>query len=886
MRVIGIPRKIAGIRFTLLSPDEIRKMSAVKIITPDTYDEDGFPYEKGLMDLHLGVIEPGLRCQTCGKKVDECPGHFGHIDLAMPVIHVGYVSMIKDSLRTTCQECGGFLLSEKRKEEYLQALINYRESGRKSVGIARIHSAIVGEASKNTVCPNCGIKQEKVMLDKPTTFRMGSTKLTPREVREWLERMPDEDLPLLKISPTAARPEWAVLTVLPVPSVSVRPSITLESGDRSEDDLTHKLVDVIKINQRLQENRDTGAPQLIVEDLWQLLQYHVTTYFDNQTAGIPPARHRSGRPLKTLSQRLKGKEGRFRSNLSGKRVNFSSRTVISPDPYISINEVGIPWKVARELTVPIRVTNHNIEILRQMVLDGPVPEAPGYKAGVNYVIRVDGRRVRVTDKNAETVAEALSLGSIVERQLQDGDIVLFNRQPSLHRMSMMAHNVRVMPFHTFRLNLPDCPPYNADFDGDEMNLHVVQSEEARAEAMILMRVQENVLSPRFGGSVIGAIHDHISGGFLLTHGDQRFTKSEVIYLLTPIEYDREWLPPNVDDDGNEYWTGKQVISMVLPEGLNLRFRSSICENCDVCKEDDCEFDAFVVIVNGTVLIGTIDEKSIGAFKGAILDRIARKYGPDRVRHFLDNVTRLSIRAIMLKGFTTGIDDEDIPLEAKAQIGTTLDEATKDVERLVKAYEVNELQPLPGRSIDETLEVEAMRILGKARDTAGRIAGRHLGLDNSAVIMARCGARGSMLNLSQMAASLGQQAVRGERIQRGYKGRTISHFQWNDLGAEAKGFVESSYKKGLTPTEYFFHSMGGREGLVDTAVRTSRSGYMQRRLINALEDLKVNHDRSVINTAGVVIQSKYGEDGTDPSRSMGGEAVNIDLAIDTIMGGGD
>ena len=272
-----------------------------------------------------------------------------------------------------------------------------------------------------------------------------------------------------------------ILTALSVPPVTVRPSITLESGDRSEDDLTHKLVDVLRINQRLRENRDAGAPQLIVEDLWELLQYHVTTYFDNQTSGIPPARHRSGRPLKTLVQRLKGKEGRFRSNLSGKRVNFSARTVISPDPILSINEVGVPVEAARELTVPVHVQSYNSEIVKQWVKRGPTPLGPlgEYAPGVNYVIRPDGRRIRVTEKNAEVVAEAVEIGYTVERQLVDGDIVLFNRQPSLHRMSMMAHEVRVMPHKTFRFNLAVCPPYNADFDGDEMNLHVLQSEEAR-----------------------------------------------------------------------------------------------------------------------------------------------------------------------------------------------------------------------------------------------------------------------------------------------------------------------------------------------------------------------------------------------------------------------
>jgi len=480
MNTTGVTKRIAAIKFAHLSPDEIRKMSATKIITADTYDDDGFPIDMGLMDPHLGVIEPGLRCKTCGKKVDECPGHFGHIDLAMPVIHVGYVKEIKKLLQSTCRSCGRLLLTREQAEEYRKQRDRMEELGGDVLDTSAVSKETARDAASRTTCPHCGTVQLKITLDKPTTFREEGHKLTPKEVRERLERIPDGDLTSLGMDPTVSRPEWMILTALPVPPVTVRPSITLDSGDRSEDDVTHKLVDVLRINQRLRENRDAGAPQLIVEDLWELLQYHVTTYFDNQTSGIPPARHRSGRPLKTLVQRLKGKEGRFRSNLSGKRVNFSARTVISPDPMLSINEVGVPVEAARELTIPIHVTERNLVRAKEMCSRGPTPAGPEYKPGVNYVIRSDGRRIKVTDKNAETVAETIEPGYTVERHLMDHDVVLFNRQPSLHRMSIMAHEVRVMPHKTFRFNLCVCPPYNADFDGDEMNLHVLQSEEARA----------------------------------------------------------------------------------------------------------------------------------------------------------------------------------------------------------------------------------------------------------------------------------------------------------------------------------------------------------------------------------------------------------------------
>ncbi|MCU0798108.1 MAG: DNA-directed RNA polymerase subunit A' [Candidatus Thermoplasmatota archaeon] len=876
-----IPKKISRIQFALISPDEVRKMSATKIITADTYDDDGFPIEMGLMDPRLGVIEPGLKCKTCGRKVDECPGHFGHIDLAMPVIHEGYTKLIKELLQSICRACGRVKLPKERMDLYLGKIRELGDISLHPFQFQTMTDQIRDEAMDSMQCPHpdCGEKCKAISLDKPTTFREEGHKLTPKEIRERLERIPGEQLPLLGINPEVARPEWMILTSLPVPPVTVRPSITLESGDRSEDDLTHKLVDVLRINQRLQENRDSGAPQLIVEDLWELLQYHITTYFDNQTSGIPPARHRSGRPLKTLAQRLKGKEGRFRSNLSGKRVNFSARTVISPDPYISINEVGVPKEIAMELTVPIRVNEFNFEQTKEFVLRGPEVHP-----GANYIIRPDGQRLRLTDKNKESLLEKVMVGYVVERHLMDGDIVLFNRQPSLHRMSMMAHEVRVMEGKTFRLNLPDCPPYNADFDGDEMNLHCLQGEEARAEAMIIMRVQEHILSPRFGGPVIGALHDHISGSFKLTYKNPMFTKDDAYHILSRTSYKGPLPEPDsVGEDGVKRWGGRTIFSLILPPGLHMEYPSAIFTGDETSRKED----TYVVIEpddSGRSLLrsGAIDEKSIGAFKGKLLEKIVRDFGTDIGRQFLDDATRLAIATITLIGFSTGIDEEDIPEEAKLRIQETLDDAERKVDDYVKKFNSGYLDPLPGRDLKETLEVEAMKTLGRARDQAGQIASRYLGLGNSAVIMARSGARGSMLNLSQMSGSIGQQAVRGERIQRGYQGRTLPHFKVNDLGAAAKGFVKSCYKKGLTPTEYFFHSMGGREGLVDTAVRTSRSGYMQRRLINALEDLKVLPDLTVRNTSEVIVQFLYGEDGIDPSRSVRSEPFDYDDIIMTAM----
>ncbi len=273
-----ISKSIDEISFGLLSPEEIREMSVARIVTADTYDEDGYPLEKGLMDPRLGVIDPGLKCRTCGKRSGVCPGHFGRIELARPVVHVGFGRTIYSLLRATCRECGRVMLSEDKLDRYRDKIKETRELSSTWEDYSK---RITRRAYKRDECPHCGAEQEEINFEKPTTYEEGDKRLTATDVRRRLEEIQDSDVSLLGVDPQAARPEWMILTVLPVPPVTVRPSITLETGVRSEDDLTHKLVDVIRINQRLSENLEAGAPHLIIEDLWELLQYHVTTFFTN-----------------------------------------------------------------------------------------------------------------------------------------------------------------------------------------------------------------------------------------------------------------------------------------------------------------------------------------------------------------------------------------------------------------------------------------------------------------------------------------------------------------------------------------------------------------------------------------------------------------------------
>jgi DNA-directed RNA polymerase subunit A' len=860
-----------GIRFSVLSPVDVRKYSVAEITAPETYDEDGMSVQGGLMDSRLGTLEPGQKCATCGNTSARCPGHFGHIELAEPVLHIAFIDDIHKLLLITCRSCNRIKLNNDDLEKYK----NLRDSkyAYAVITLENVKDDIIEKAKKVKVCPHCQKEQYDLIFTKPTIFvektDVGENRLLPITIRERLVNVSNDDLIVLGFDPKTARPEWFILQVLPVPPVTVRPSIILETGIRSEDDLTHKLVDIIRVNQRLKESKEAGTPPLIVQDLVDLLQYHVTTYFDNEVSGIPQAHHRSGRPLKTITQRLKGKEGRFRGSLSGKRVDFSSRTVISPDPNLNISDVGVPSDVAKKLTIPETVSSWNIDKLKTLVLNGP-----NVYPGANYIIRPDGVKIRleyVADRTG--IADSLVMGYTVERHLLEGDIVIFNRQPSLHRMSIMAHNVRVLPYRTFRVHPAVCPPYNADFDGDEMNLHVPQSQEARAEAALLMRVQDQIISPRYGGPIIGGIRDFITGAFLLTRDDTFLTADEITNLAYLGGYNGPLPQPDSEKDGIPLYTGKQLFSLFLPKDFNFVISSKWNKSSKRQGKD-------VVIKNGQLISGVIDKASIGAEEpDSVLHRIAKDYGNDAARKFLDSILIMLKTYITHRGFSYGYSDLWLNDETRQEILDVIDKTYNKINELVLQYKEGTLPLTRGLSPEEALELYVVNELSRARDRAGKTADRSFPDDNSGVIMASTGARGSTLNIGQMTAALGQQSIRGKRIIKGYRNRALSHFKPGEQNPDSKGFVKSNYRDGLNPIQFFFHAMGGREGLVDTAVRTQQSGYMQRRLINALEHLKAEYDLTVRDPHGNLIQFVYGDDGIDPAKSDHGEAVNIDRLVE-------
>ncbi len=810
-------KQIKAMKFSLLSPDKIKKLSTAKIVTPELYDIDGFPVDGGLMDLRLGAIDPGVRCRTCGKRVKECPGHPGCIELARPLFHIKYIPLIELCLRSFCVNCGKLTLSPEKEKEY-----SVPERAKKA-----------RDAKK---CPHCQETLERVKLDKPSSFYSGKKRLTTTEVRERLVLIKDEELKKIGINAKTCRPEWAVLSLLLVPSVTVRPSITLDSGERSEDDLTHKLSDIIRSNQRLWENLNAGAPEVIIEDLWDLLQYHVTTFFDNNITRIPPARHRSGQPLKTITERIKGKEGRIRHNLAGKRVNYSARSVVSPDPYIRINEIGIPFEVARIITVAETVTTDNLETLKELIRQGE--KYPG----ANYVIRPDGKKKRITEDLKEEICNEIQPGYKVERHLRDGDIVLFNRHPSLHKQSIMAHYVRVLPNRTFRLHPAASPPYNADFDGDEMNIHSPQTEEALAEAKILLDVDNNIISSKNNSNLVGALDDSITGLYLV--GKDNFKKLEADQLL---------FAAGVENDfkGKEL-TGKELFEKILPKNSGIKMPDKFTGNKTFASED-----------------------------GEMVKLLDAKWGRAAAIDSLNKGFLLGAVYLSRKGYTLSIEDVNVTEKVRRKSEDILKEAEKKVDDVISAYHDGSLDLILGKTAEETREIKISQILNEITKSLGDVVKANIIEDSNIDKMMAPGAAGSTLNITQIGCCVGQQSLWNKRIELGYSGRTLSFFRPGDYGPACRGFIRSSYFKGLKPYEYFFAAIAGRDSLMDTALRTPKSGYLYRRLVNALQDLKVAYDGTVRDASENIVQFAFGDDGKDVSKLHlkddqvpAGEAVGV------------
>lgn len=686
--------------------------------------------------------------------------------------------------------------------------------------------------------------------------------LNPLRVLKLFRRITAPDCELLGLNPLEVRPEMFLWLYVPAPPVCIRPSVGQEAAS-TEDDITAKLGDIVKANTELKDVLRKGSPVQSIMEHWDFLSLQIAMYINSDVPGLQKADF--GKQIRGFAQRLKGKQGRFRGNLSGKRVDFSSRTVISPDPNLSIDEVAVPELVAKNLTYPETVSRYNKAKLQACVRNG-TRKWPG----ANYVSK-GGFRLFLRYGNPNKVAEDLQEGDIVERHLDDGDIVLFNRQPSLHRLSILCHYVRVRPHRTFRLNECVCNPYNADFDGDEMNLHVPQTEEARTEAVELMGVKHNLVTPKNGEPIIAAIQDFVSAAFLISSKDKFYDRKAFTNIcLYMLEAETRFqLPAPAILKPQNLWTGKQIFNVLMCPNAGSQILVNLDAKCRAFQGDprhpDLDpNDGWLCIRNSEVMCGVMDKSTIGAGKkDSLFYVLLREFGPDSTAQAMNRLSRLSARWLTDQGFSIGINDVT-PGDKISQINRNLiQNAFKRCDDFTAQLTKGTLTRVPGTDLEGSLEVVVLETLNKVRSAAANTCNAELSRWNTPLMMARSGAKGSDANVAQMVALLGQQDIEGKRVQDGFQDRTLPHFAKHSRTPQSKGFIRNSFFTGLNPSEFLFHAVSGRVGLVDTAVKTAETGYMSRRLMKSLEDLSTKYDHTVRNSSSNIVQFKYGDDELDP-----------------------
>ena len=464
----------------------------------------------------------------------------------------------------------------------------------------------------------------------------------------------------------------------------------------------------------------------------------------------------------------------------------------------------------------------------------------------------------------------LQCGYKVERHVRDGDLVIFNRQPTLHKMSMMGHRVKVLPWSTFRMNLSDTSPYNADFDGDEMNLHVPQSMETRAEVENIHIPPRQIITPQSNKPVMGIVQDTLTAVRKMTKRDVFIDKEQMMNLLMFLPSWDGKMPVPAILKPKPLWTGKQLFSLIIPGNVNcMRLHSTHPD-----EENNGPYhwispgDTRVLIENGELVMGILCKKTLGTSEGSLMHICQLEVGHRLNGLFYGDIQTVVNNWLLLEGHSIGIGDTIADPATYQDILTTISQSKIEVNEVIQKAHQDKLEPTPGNTLRQTFENMVNRILNDARDKTGGSAKRSLTEFNNFKVMVVAGSKGSDINVSQVIACVGQQNVEGKRIPFGFRKRTLPHFVKDDYGPESRGFVENSYLAGLTPSEFYFHAMGGREGLIDTAVKTAETGYIQRRLIKAMEACMVNYDGTVRNSVGQLIQLRYGEDG------LAGEAVEF------------
>jgi len=817
-------------------------------------------------------------CDTCVLDSEGCDCHMGHLKLPKKVYNDGYMEYVRKVLSCFCYECSKPLVESDNK-----TLINIV----RNTFYEKRMNAVKALTNNVKRCPHCGDAVPIIKKDSKDSGMIRLTKEYPiktnkddedddddikkkpqkesifgDEAYSKLENISAESCKIIGLDPDKYRPQDWIIHNFPISAPSIRPSVKADylAEGTSEDDLTKKTVDIIKQADRirkLQNNpKDNENIEQHIDNHTLLLQYDIAVYRNNDSGTLPKTEQKAGgKAIKSISERIQGKEGRLRHDLEGKRTNFCARTVISSDPNLSIGEVGVPIKTAMILTIPVQVTSTNIQNLTKYVRNGR-----NAYPGANYVWPhklFSGSKRLFVDLKYRKKDVKIHVGDIVERHLQNGDPVLFNRQPSLHRPSIMCHRAVIIPdrtLSTFRVNVNVTQPYGADFDGDEMNLYVAQAPQTRLENAYLATVDKQIITPCYSTPIISFKQDTPVGLYLMTAEKKTVDWHDVmnaamyLYDFNPLVVKKE----NI--------TTHQLFSHIVPDMINFS------------KMKDGE--KTLEMINGELLKGTITGQIL---KNELITSIWDRYGPKKTRVFIDNAQRLAEKYLLHKGFSVGYHDTIPSKEIQDITKKEIHGKVLEISHLLTEIENN-----PKLLDYDTFEKNVMSLLSTIKPDVASTSMKMLNSSNNFFTMIDSGGKGSAANIGAIMAGKGQEIMKFKRLKKNVNGRCLPHFCFNDDTAQGRGFIINSYYEGMDPAEFWFYHEAGREGLINTAIKTAETGYQQRRLIKAMESIMLTYDGTVRTSNNVILQLLYGDNQLDQTmqkkvilKSM--EMNNIDMA---------
>jgi DNA-directed RNA polymerase II subunit RPB1 len=879
--------------FVLDDETTIRSKAVVKITLASTTDH-GKPKPYGLMDARMGSTDRAMLCQTCQQP--HCAGHYGMIELPYRVYLVGQLKRIVLLLRSVCGACCKPLFTEAELKTWNTADLKrterlkcISEKCRAKSECQECHSILPDYVEDNRIFIKRVFTDFSSMEPEEADFYRNH--FTAEDAYSILEKISAETYLHMGIDIKVSHPKNAVPRCILVLPPAQRPTLRLADcgKTRGEDDMTLIYQDIVRAKLEVEAKQESlqghGLENPALYILYCKLQLMVACIGNaglRKLVSLPGVVDHASRGmvriLNGLQKRLSGKTGRFRSSLGANRTDFSARTVVGIDMVKNIWTLGVPKCRMKILTQPVRVTDINMEMLQKKIILGAHAER-----GANTVIQPQDSQapriislVLMSEDQRCALAASLRIGWIVEKHLETGDWVWFNRQPTLHRMNMMAFQIYPVPGLTFRLPLPCTRPFNADYDGDEMNLHVPQTIEASAEAATLMNVAENMISPSSTTAIVSLVQESLVAWYRLTSRNSLLTRDLFFQLASQLEFDPHspdydqhpqlcssstYFPPIpqpaiLKSPKGQRWTGKQVCQLLLPSSLTL-IKSVRDGNIQQLEESWMgAAENIVVIRNGDLVLGKLCKVTLGA--GPSLVHILWKdIGPWASAKFVSDAQRIGNVWNAVDSMCVGIRECIISEETEHVVDDIVGTCIGKVDAIADM-----------KFPDDVKEARISSLLQDVLRRAGTTVLQGINPNSALSTLVTCGAKGTALNLAQIMGVLGQQSVGGTRVQHmptrlGRRG--LICFKPGDTSPEAKGFISTSFMMGQTPSEFFHAAMAGREGIVTTAVETANTGYNQRKMVKMSEGEVIANDGTVRITSGDIVAYHYGGDGYDATR---------------------